>query len=98
MIIPRIVEEIPEWDAGNLPPNTCYLAGTLVDRNAGWRTVRPVIDTDGCKGCYKCYLHCPDGTISMRSGKASVDYDFCKGCGICARICPFDCIKMEAER
>ena len=97
MMRPELTSDIPEWNAGNLPPDTCCRAGILADLNAGWRTVRPVVDAERCKGCYKCYLHCPDGTIGMDSGKASVDYDFCKGCGICARICPFDCITMEAE-
>ena len=98
MISPRITDDIPQWDSENLPPNTCYKGGTLVDKNSGWRTVRPVIDAKGCKGCYRCYLYCPDETIRMEDGKAVVDYDFCKGCGICARICKFGCITMEAER
>ncbi len=98
MIVPSLTSDIPVWGSENLPSSTCYRAGTLVNVNAGWRTVRPVIDAGLCKGCYRCYLHCPDGTIRMESGKATVDYDFCKGCGICARICSFGCISMEAER
>ena len=98
MIVPRITEDIPRWGPDNLPPNTCYTGGTLSDRNAGWRTARPVVDREKCRGCYRCYLCCPDGTIRMEQGKAIVDYDFCKGCGICARTCGFGCISMEAER
>lgn len=42
---------------------TCYEAGFLVARNAGWRNIRPVVDRVACTGCLECYMHCPDGTI-----------------------------------
>lgn len=42
---------------------TCYEAGFLVARNAGWRNTRPVVDRAACTGCLECYMHCPDGTI-----------------------------------
>lgn len=43
--------------------NTCFEAGYLVAKNAGWRNIRPVIDPEACTGCLQCYLYCPDGTI-----------------------------------
>lgn len=97
MISPRLTDHVPEWVRG-LPPDTCGPAGMLTETNSGWRTVRPIIDAGKCKGCYRCYLYCPDGAIRMKEGKAEVDYDFCKGCGICARMCQFGCITMEEER
>ena len=42
---------------------TCFEAGYLVAKNAGWRNVRPVIDATACTGCLQCYLYCPDGTV-----------------------------------
>lgn len=42
---------------------TCYEAGFLVAKNAGWRNIRPVVDRAACTGCLECYMHCPDGTI-----------------------------------
>ena len=79
------------------PNATCYKAGHLVTKNAGWRNKKPVINCEKCKGCFRCYMYCPDGAICRESGKVAIDYDFCKGCGICAKTCPFHAIKMEDE-
>lgn len=59
---------IPKLRDGGLRPEayartTCFEAGYLVAKNAGWRNRRPVVDLDACTGCLQCYLHCPDGTI-----------------------------------
>ena len=100
----------PSWhtrclaDASSLDPSvyartTCWQAGHLVTRNAGWRTSRPVVDADKCIGCWSCYMLCPDGTLQKAPGrKVVVDYDFCKGCGICAKACPKGAITMAAEK
>lgn len=104
---------IPALRAGDLRPeeyarSTCFEAGYLVAKNAGWRNIRPVVDRAACTGCLQCYMHCPDGTIykvvapegSARKAAdlVAVDYDFCKGCGICAKICGFDAIAMVSEQ
>lgn len=72
-------------------------SGHLVDKNSGWRTFRPTINIDLCKGCLRCYLLCPDGVIFKSNSKVDVDYDFCKGCGICAHECKFKAITMTKE-
>lgn len=81
-----------------VPEDTFFEAGYLVTENSGWRSIRPVINTEKCVGCMQCYLYCPDGVICIENGKAYVDYDFCKGCGICSKICKLNAIRMEAER
>ena len=87
----------------DLPNGTYYEAGHLVSKNSGWRTKRPIIDTEKCVGCLQCYLYCPDGVISKSdgngngNGKVKIDYDFCKGCGICVKICRSGAIEMEAQ-
>ncbi len=43
--------------------STCYEAGYLVEKNAGWRNMRPAVNRDACTGCLQCYLQCPDGAI-----------------------------------
>lgn len=84
--------------------STCFEGGYLTSVNAGWRSLRPVIDPVQCTLCLNCYMYCPDGTIfKVRDGEGvctalAIDYDFCKGCGVCAKVCPVPCIAMVDER
>lgn len=94
---PHLRETVPSTLA-DIPENTAWEAGDLVTKNAGWRSIRPIIDPKKCVGCLQCYLYCPDGVIYRDKDKISVDYDFCKGCGICKKICKFQAIEMEAEK
>ena len=62
---------IPTLRSDSLDPDyartTCFEAGYLVAKNAGWRSLRPVIDAAACTGCLQCYLYCPDGAIFKAS-------------------------------
>ncbi len=94
----------PSLDPEVFARSTCYKAGHLVTKNAGWRNLRPVLNEGSCTNCLQCYMYCPDGTIyKVRDGetgemlKVAIDYDFCKGCGICARVCKFGSIEMVLE-
>lgn len=91
-------------DPADYARTTCFSAGNLVESNAGWRNVRPVVDPDACTGCLECYLYCPDGAIfkvpPQNAGKraaVALDYDFCKGCGMCVRACRFDALALVPE-
>ena len=98
---------IPELVGGELDPfefarTTCWTAGHLVSKNAGWRVYRPVLDAEKCTGCLQCYMQCPDGTVYKvadpeGSAPVAVDYDFCKGCGVCVRACRFGALEMQPE-
>ncbi|MBN2597873.1 4Fe-4S binding protein [Labilibaculum sp.] len=79
------------------PTGPQYKAGFLPETNAGWRSVRPLVDHEACVFCLRCYLLCPDGTILKENGKIEFDMDYCKGCGVCAYECPKDAIKMVKE-
>lgn len=96
---PYLREKVPV-SFQDIPEATCYEAGYLVTKNAGWRNIRPVIDAEKCRNCLQCYFYCPDGTIfkDEENGKVKVDYDFCKGCGICVKSCKFGAITMQAEK
>lgn len=99
---------IPAMSTDSLDPaqfaqNTCFAAGHLDHNNAGWRSVRPVVNPAQCSGCLQCYLYCPDGALYPVStdGKratVAVDYGFCKGCGICVKECRFDALTLVSEQ
>ncbi|MDO5335211.1 MAG: 4Fe-4S binding protein [Coriobacteriia bacterium] len=105
---------IPVLQSDDLNPveyarSTCFAAGYLTVKNAGWRNLRPVLDLGKCTGCLKCYMQCPDGAIfkvgndpeacpnNRTDTTVGVDLDFCKGCGICARACAAGAISMVSE-
>lgn len=92
------IREKKSFGFEDIPENTAFEAGYLVTVNSGWRSVRPVVNTEKCVGCMQCCLYCPDGVISVKNGKAEIDYNFCKGCGICSKICKPNAIEMEDER
>jgi len=103
---PRIIPTLHEarLDPAVFARTTCFEAGHLVSKNAGWRSVRPVLDEAACTRCLLCYMQCPDGTIYKvadedgRGGiRLGVDYDFCKGCGVCAKACRCGAISMVPE-
>ena len=85
---PKTLNEIP------LPS---IKPGVLLDVNSGFRTEKPVINTEKCVNCMMCYIVCPEGTIYKDNDKMAVDYDYCKGCGICAHECRPHAIDMVPE-
>ena len=94
---PYLRKNIPQ-SFDEIPAVTAYEAGFLVAKNAGWRSVRPVVENDKCVICGQCYMYCPDGVISINENNIVIDYDFCKGCGICQKICRPGAIKMQEEK
>lgn len=97
----------PSLDPADFARSTCFAAGHLVTKNAGWRSQRPVIDAAACTACGQCILYCPDGCLysacepgangAPQGPAIAVDQDFCKGCGICAKLCRFGAIAMVPE-
>lgn len=63
-------------------------------------TQKPKIAQKDCKGCRKCFEHCPVKAISMvkKGGKtvASIDYNKCIRCFCCQELCPFGVIKIKS--
>lgn len=63
-----------------------------------WRSLRPEIDYDHCKGCWwVCGSLCPDGAIRVENGRPRIDYDHCKGCLVCLAVCPPHAISAHPE-
>lgn len=71
--------------------------GILLDKNAGFRTFKPILNNDKCVKCMMCYLLCPEGAVYKDGDHLVIDYDFCKGCGICAQECKPKAITMVPE-
>ena len=103
---PRVIPTLRDTclDPAVFARTTCFEAGHLVSKNAGWRSVRPVLDEAACTRCLLCYMQCPDGTIYKVADedargdiRLAVDYDFCKGCGVCAKACRCGAISMVPE-
>jgi len=64
-----------------------------------WVTKRPVINTKKCKGCARCYAHCPEKAIDMIGDstpkKAYIRRKDCIRCYCCQELCPFDAVKLK---
>ena len=63
------------------------------------RTVEPnkafLVDVSLCDGCASCVKICPEGAISLESGKASVNKITCSGCGACIPECPKEALDQQ---
>ncbi len=100
-----MTSEQKAWGWKDIPP------GAVVEEpgsaseyhTGGWRSQRPVFNSENCIQCGICYIYCPDASIEMTpEGYPSILLDYCKGCGICARECymsgfGLSCFKMVDE-
>jgi len=67
-------------------------------QTGGWRTQKPIHDTNKCIKCGICYIFCPEGCVRQNAdGYFEANLDYCKGCGICARECWTQAITMVEE-
>ncbi|MFW6025061.1 MAG: 4Fe-4S binding protein [Candidatus Woesearchaeota archaeon] len=75
---------------------------SLNNKTGSWKSFKPIIKSDKCIGCMKCYNACPDNSIIKGKDEnrkipdyvQGFNYEYCKGCGICANICPVNAIEM----
>ena len=95
----------PQWidlpfDAAEISaPAIHAAANSSIAKTGLWRTMRPLIDYEQCKGCWWiCSTFCPDGAITVNEEELpEIDYDHCKGCLICVAQCPSHAIEAQAE-
>ena len=74
--------------------------GSLFQMEVGsWRYARPIVNTDKCNHCARCFFFCPTQCIEIEGdGEHFVtNLTYCKGCGVCARECPLGAIAMVEE-
>lgn len=64
-----------------------------------WVTKRPVINRKKCKGCAKCFAHCPEKAIDMTGKttpkKAHIRRKDCIRCYCCQELCPYNAVKLK---
>ena len=71
---------------------------TPLRKTGDWRVMRPIIDPERCTHCWICFVHCPDGAITLAAGDVpQIDYGVCKGCLICVEECPIMAIGSVRE-
>jgi len=46
------------------------------------------VNEDICQGCGLCARACPQGAISLITGKAQIDVRRCNSCYRCLSVCP----------
>lgn len=83
-----------------VPPGTIAFGSSALKVQTGlWRSMRPVVDTAKCVSCLRCWVQCPDDSVTLsEDGKVTgIDLFFCKGCGLCAKLCPTKAISMHSE-
>jgi pyruvate ferredoxin oxidoreductase gamma subunit len=88
------------FDVADVAAPAIHAALTSVQVRTGlWRSMRPVIDRDRCKGCWwVCSTYCPDDCISVTDdSRPLIDYNTCKGCMICVAQCPPHAIAAVPE-
>lgn len=91
--------ELPFEDASRSAPVIHGTLTSLESKTGLWRTLRPVLDYEHCKGCWWiCGSLCPDGAIRVEAGRPAIDYDHCKGCMVCVAVCPTHAILARPEQ
>lgn len=58
----------------------------------------PSIDSEGCKKCGTCAVHCPEEALSWEKGDVpTLNGDRCIGCGECIAVCHGKSITMTSQ-
>ncbi|RKY64588.1 MAG: hypothetical protein DRQ08_07400 [Candidatus Latescibacterota bacterium] len=58
-------------------------------------TARPFVDPSKCTGCGTCARACPEGAISVVSGRAEIDRKLCIRCYCCQEVCPEGAVRIR---
>lgn len=88
------------WKLSDYPEGyVCPNPGTSVNcYTGGWRSMRPIWDSEACTNCMLCWVYCPDSSIEVKDGEMTgIDLFHCKGCGVCVNECKFDALTLISE-
>lgn len=88
------------WKPSDFPTGfVCPEGGTSVNcYTGGWRSMRPIWDSEKCTNCMLCWAYCPDSSIEIEDGEMTgIDLQHCKGCGVCVHECKFGALELIQE-
>ena len=96
-----IVKDFKTIEPNNFKPYANYVPQFLQSTVHRLMTKRPVIPAKKCRGCAKCFNHCPVKAITMVKTKkqksiAKIDYNKCIRCYCCQELCPFGVVKVKS--
>lgn len=63
---------------------------------ANFLKAKPVVDTEGCRGCGSCAEVCPMGSVLMENGLPQFE-GVCIKCMACVKQCPNGALRFENE-
>jgi ferredoxin len=75
--------------------NAICPVGTTLSFFSRFAMFRPVIDTEKCKHCKACELHCKSQCIEITKDSAHIDYSRCVDCFNCMEECKFGALQYK---
>jgi ferredoxin len=75
--------------------NAICPVGTTLSFFSRFAMFRPVIDTEKCKHCKACELHCKAQCIEITKDSAHIDYSRCVDCFNCIEECKFGALQYK---
>lgn len=93
-------ENYDNWTHGDFPEGlVCPEGGNSVEyHTGGWRSMRPIWDSEKCANCMLCWVYCPDASIEVKDREMTgIDLLHCKGCGVCVNECKFGALTLIPE-
>ncbi|MBQ7978068.1 MAG: DUF362 domain-containing protein [Clostridia bacterium] len=97
-----VVADFKKIQPDNFKPFANYVPRFLQNTVHRLMTQRPTVRKSKCKGCKKCFEHCPVKAITMKptkkngTPKAHFDYNKCIRCYCCQELCPFGLVKVKS--
>lgn len=97
-----VVRDFKTVTPNNFKPFANYVPKWLQGTVHRLMTQRPSVNKRKCKGCKKCFEHCPVKAITMKPTKkggipkAHFDYNKCIRCFCCQELCPFGVVKVKS--
>ena len=90
-----VVIVVLSFKGGRTYCNSICPVGTTLSFLSRFAAFRPVIDTEKCKKCKSCEIHCKAQCISIGKEEQKIDYSRCVDCFNCLDTCKFGGLKYR---